>query len=181
MDEKEFETKKILPDKLGGEVFLQNVYAICRFMESKKAYKTKQNQPMILTLKPTITSRELGPQIQLHLRFHGRDEWFKEEDTIDVDAYVPVEEWRRQISELWANSPVLRRIDRVHYLSSEAWNMLDDLLGQHGFGGYYDLLECLKMVLSRVGRDRLREGWQQEVKDLPTVVSALLEFTKDGC
>ena len=36
-------------------------------------------------------------------------------------------------------------------LSREDWNLLDDLLGRHGFGGYYDLVECLKMVAGDLG------------------------------
>jgi len=36
-------------------------------------------------------------------------------------------------------------------LSKEKWNLLDDLLDQHGFGGYYDLVECLKMVAGDLG------------------------------
>ena len=36
-------------------------------------------------------------------------------------------------------------------LSKDDWNLLDDLLGRHGFGGYYDLVECLKMVAGDLG------------------------------
>jgi len=36
-------------------------------------------------------------------------------------------------------------------LSREEWNQLDDLLGKHGYGGYYDLIEVLKMVLGNLG------------------------------
>ena len=36
-------------------------------------------------------------------------------------------------------------------LSREEWNQLDNLLGKHGFGGYYDLVECLKIVLIDLG------------------------------
>lgn len=36
-------------------------------------------------------------------------------------------------------------------LSKDDWNLLDGLLGRHGFGGYYDLVECLKMVAGDLG------------------------------
>lgn len=36
-------------------------------------------------------------------------------------------------------------------LSRKDWDLLDDLLGRHGFGGYYDLVECLKMVAGDLG------------------------------
>ena len=36
-------------------------------------------------------------------------------------------------------------------LSYEDWNTLDTLLSRHGFGGYYDLIECLKIVAGDLG------------------------------
>lgn len=63
-------------------------------------------------------------------------------------------------------------------LSKSEWNRLDELLGKHGFGGYYDLVESLKMVLEQIGEGKLKEGWQNEVKDLPTVVNLLLVVSK---
>ena len=36
-------------------------------------------------------------------------------------------------------------------LSKEDWDKLDTLLGKHGFGGYYDLVESLKMVAGDLG------------------------------
>lgn len=65
-------------------------------------------------------------------------------------------------------------------LSKLEWNRLDDLLSKHGFGGYYDLVECLKMVLKRIGKGKLQEGWEKEVKDLPTAVNLLMEVSKDA-
>lgn len=32
-------------------------------------------------------------------------------------------------------------------LNKEDWKKLDELLTKIGFGGYYDLVECLKMIL----------------------------------
>jgi len=41
-------------------------------------------------------------------------------------------------------------------MNREDWNKLDELLGKEGFGGYYDLVECLKDI----ARD-----WITDVKD----------------
>jgi len=60
-------------------------------------------------------------------------------------------------------------------LSKEEWNQLDNLLSKHGFGGYYDLLECLKMILCRVAKGKIKR--EEEIKDLKTVVELLLHFT----
>ena len=61
-----------------------------------------------------------------------------------------------------------------HRLSPEDWDLLDDLLGKHDFGGYYDLVECLKMsvqnMLKALGRDK---EVLPEIKDLPTVVAVI--------
>ena len=61
-------------------------------------------------------------------------------------------------------------------LNREEWQQLDKLLGKHGFGGYYDLLECLKIVLSRIAKDRYAEN---KIKDLKTVVDLLLAFSSE--
>lgn len=55
-------------------------------------------------------------------------------------------------------------------LSQNDWDKLDELLGKHGFGGYYDLVECLKGVLSKFQP----ELDQAQIRDLPTVVQALM-------
>lgn len=57
-------------------------------------------------------------------------------------------------------------------LSRENWEQLDALIGKHGFGGYYDLVECLKGVLSKLEPEKNHD----EIKDLPTVVHALMNF-----
>jgi hypothetical protein len=36
-------------------------------------------------------------------------------------------------------------------LSRGDWKNLDTLIGKHGFGGYYDLVESLKMVAGDLG------------------------------
>lgn len=63
-------------------------------------------------------------------------------------------------------------------LSKDEWNILDKLLSKHGFGGYYDLVECLKMVLEKIEDGKLQSNWRLNIKDLPTVVQCLLAVTK---
>ena len=41
-------------------------------------------------------------------------------------------------------------------------------------------MESLKTVLERVGNGKLKKGWQEKVKDLPTVVNLLLKVTVQG-
>jgi len=62
------------------------------------------------------------------------------------------------------------------FLSKEEWDQLDTLLGKHGFGGYYDLVESLKIVLSRISHGQLD---LTKIKDLPTVVTALMKYSKE--
>lgn len=62
------------------------------------------------------------------------------------------------------------------YLSKEDWDSLDTLLGKHGFGGYYDLVESLRTVLSQVTHGQLD---LTKIKDLPSVVAALLKYSKE--
>lgn len=42
--------------------------------------------------------------------------------------------------------------DKKKYLTREEWNQLDDLLGKHGFGGYYDLVECLNIAAQNISK-----------------------------
>ena len=63
-------------------------------MNSKVAFKTSDFQPMIFTIKP-IFEEGVGEQIQIHLRFEGKDYWNDLSDVLDVDVYIPIEEWRR--------------------------------------------------------------------------------------
>ena len=61
-------------------------------------------------------------------------------------------------------------------LSKEDWNKLDDLLGKHGFGGYYDLIECLKMTLVELGFGNTGielDGCDAMKLNLPEVVKLL--------
>jgi len=69
----------------------------------------------------------------------------------------------------------ISRSSEMTRLTKEEWNQLDNLLNKHGFGGYYDLLECLKILLSRVAKDRYKEA---EIKDIKTAIEILLLLTK---
>ena len=65
-------------------------------------------------------------------------------------------------------------------LSKEDWSKLDEILGRHGFGGYYDLVECLKTVIEKIGRDKLKSDWKEKIRDLPTVVRLLLKVSEEA-
>jgi len=62
-------------------------------------------------------------------------------------------------------------------LPKEKWDQLDDLLGEHGFGGYYDLVESLKIIGGNVGL------WMSKYDSLdsyslPEIVNLLLAWTQ---
>lgn len=59
-------------------------------------------------------------------------------------------------------------------LSKEDFDKLDALLSKHGFGGYYDLLECIKMSIQRVTE---KDVDLTDVKDLPGAVGLLMAAT----
>lgn len=48
-------------------------------------------------------------------------------------------------------------------LSKEDWDKLDDLLGKIGFGGYYDLLEVLKMGAYRLCKDKIEDEKKRRI------------------
>ena len=59
-------------------------------------------------------------------------------------------------------------------LSWDEWNQLDDLLDKHGLSNYYDVVECLKMVAEDYGEELLKNGWENEVKDLSDIFHLLM-------
>jgi len=64
-------------------------------------------------------------------------------------------------------------------LSKEEWNLLDDLLGKIGFGGYYDMLEYLNMVASDLAKIAGKEvDKQRNLKDAITTISGLTIIIK---
>jgi len=76
LDEKETETQ-IVPK-----------YIIARFMKSKKAFKIKHFQPVLCFFG--ILKKD--GQLHIHVRFDGKDERDGEEDTLDIDMYIPKSE-----------------------------------------------------------------------------------------
>uniref|UniRef100_A0A6M3X6R9 Uncharacterized protein n=1 Tax=viral metagenome TaxID=1070528 RepID=A0A6M3X6R9_9ZZZZ len=58
------------------------------------------------------------------------------------------------------------------------WEKLDELLGKHGFGGYYDLIECLKDIAGQLGfsNTRIDIASPDEKVDLPQMVSYLRDW-----
>ena len=85
---------KNLSKIIGKEVWLRPRYVIARFMNKKTAFKTTDFQPVLLTIKPII-EENIGKQIQLHLRFKGKDYWNNLSDTLDIDVYIPFNEWKK--------------------------------------------------------------------------------------
>jgi len=59
------------------------------------------------------------------------------------------------------------------------WEQLDDLLSKEGFGGYYDLVECIKDPLRKLATDL---GHSEEVinaiSDINTIKKAINELYK---
>jgi hypothetical protein len=92
---------KVLPRPTSREAMLKIAYAIARFMDSKRAYKTEQNPNDVLFTIKRVTTPGLGEQIQLHLRFKGFDRLYGGSDTLDVDLYVPAGEWMKVHPALW--------------------------------------------------------------------------------
>jgi hypothetical protein len=86
---------KVLPKIVSREAILRIDYAIARFMESGRGYRTEQKPKGTIFSIKRVDAGTLGSQVQLHLRFKGQDRIFGGTDTLDVDAYVPVDEWMK--------------------------------------------------------------------------------------
>lgn len=68
-------------------------------------------------------------------------------------------------------------------LSRKDWKELDRLLGLHGFGGYYDLVESLKMIagslaITNTGVELYPETDGLESMTLPQIVSYLSDWSR---
>lgn len=64
-------------------------------------------------------------------------------------------------------------------LSKKDWNKLDELLSKHGFGGYYDLIECLKDIARRIGIQNTGVKLYSENRSvsLPQIIQFLQDWT----
>ena len=67
-------------------------------------------------------------------------------------------------------------------LSRRDWSELDRLLGLHGFGGYYDLVESLKVIagslaITNTGVELYPETDGLELMTLPQIVSYLSDWS----
>jgi len=98
---------KELSKKISNEIWLKPRYAIARFMKKKIAFKTNEFQPMIFTLK-IIKEKLIEEEIQLHLRFKGKDFWNNLDDDLDIDIYIPVKEFEK-VKELSKNGNSLQK------------------------------------------------------------------------
>jgi len=75
-------------DEKETEIRIIPKYIIARFMKSKKAFKIKHFQPVLCFFG--VLKKD--GQLHIHIRFDGKDEWTKEEDTLDIDVYIPKSE-----------------------------------------------------------------------------------------
>ncbi|CAK0774104.1 hypothetical protein CCP3SC15_4970002 [Gammaproteobacteria bacterium] len=90
---------KELPPVLGPEYILHVDYGIARFMESKNAWSTNQDDRRnLLSIKP-ILEKNLPPQLQVHIRMIASNktglqgEGLKTDETLDIDAYINLEDF----------------------------------------------------------------------------------------
>ena len=67
-------------------------------MQKKKAYKSSQNQSNVIFTVKKIKEDNLEPQYHLHLRFNGKDLWYNDSDSIDVDFYIHEKEFTKILS-----------------------------------------------------------------------------------
>ncbi|MFW9881474.1 MAG: hypothetical protein ACFFG0_51070 [Candidatus Thorarchaeota archaeon] len=60
-------------------------------------------------------------------------------------------------------------------LNKEDWNQLDNLLSKMGFGGYYDVCECLKQSILDINKitKLFKEDKIQENNDLYMLIKIL--------
>lgn len=70
-------------------------------------------------------------------------------------------------------------------LNKQDFDKLDKLLKKIGFGSYYDLIECLKMILHNMHLDILKQKPILNEKiasetDLHTLINLILELQKRG-
>lgn len=64
-------------------------------------------------------------------------------------------------------------------LSKEDWRQLDTLLGKVGFGGYYDLVECLRTaIINIVGYNPDFTETVQKETDIQVLVTLLIKVSK---
>ena len=75
---------------ISEEVRLPVDYVILRGMQSKRAYRSVTREPGQICWIKVVKDEELGYQLQVHVRFFGRDFWFGEAEDIDLDFYLPI-------------------------------------------------------------------------------------------
>jgi 5-methylcytosine-specific restriction endonuclease McrBC regulatory subunit McrC len=65
-------------------------------------------------------------------------------------------------------------------LSKEEWTQFDGLLGKLGFGGYYDLMACLKMIVMNLTPE-INQGQKDIIGkeyDMQTLVLLIIKLSK---
>ena len=70
------------------EIMINPRYAIARFMNSKIAFKNKDDDKKVLFTIKKVKEEGIPEEIQFHIRIEGRDFWSNKPDIVDVDFYV---------------------------------------------------------------------------------------------
>ncbi|WP_342812395.1 hypothetical protein [Candidatus Hadarchaeum sp.] len=78
-----------LPKRVSPEVFIHPDYVILRTMNNDHALRSEQRDGF---LSAKVIEQSGRRQLQLHLRFEGRDHAFGNTGTVDLDLYLPLEE-----------------------------------------------------------------------------------------
>ena len=68
------------------------------------------------------------------------------------------------------------RMTNSTYLSRPDWEKLDELLSRHGFGGYYDLVEGLRLCVTNLGVGNTGV-MPENITTLPEIVKLLKDWT----
>lgn len=69
------------------------------------------------------------------------------------------------------------------WLSRADFNKLDELLSRLGYGGYYDFLECLKLIAKNMGaiyviEDGDLQAWDlEDIKTIPEMMGVLMAWS----
>lgn len=63
-------------------------------------------------------------------------------------------------------------------LNKSEWEKFDQLLSMQGFGGYYDLMECLYTIAGKLISPTLETTLRDNKESLHTTISVLAMFKK---
>jgi len=82
------------------EIMINPRYAIARFMNSKVAFKNRDDDRKVLFSIKRVKEEGIPEEIQFHIRIEGRDEWSGKSDIVDVDFYVDIRSNIQELSDI---------------------------------------------------------------------------------